>query len=80
MRKTLSQIEDMYAERDRRIAELGTLQRVDIRDLKGFERTGRFIIADKLWNRLTEDAKNALLHDEHAHVRSCARISAMKAS
>ncbi|ERJ38656.1 hypothetical protein L810_6873 [Burkholderia sp. AU4i] len=61
-----------------REAEIFTLsQRAVIleSDLRELDRGGRAVVASMLFAKCDDVARNALLHDEHAHVRSCAVIS-----
>lgn len=61
-----------------REAEISTLsQRAVILefDLRELDRGGRAVVASMLYAKCDDVARNALLHDEHPHVRSCAVIS-----
>lgn len=61
-----------------RKAEISTLsQRAVILefDLRELDRGGRAVVASMLYAKCDDVARNALLHDEHPHVRSCAVIS-----
>lgn len=61
-----------------REAEISTLsQRAVIleTDLRELDRGGRAVVASMLYAKCDDVARNALLHDEHPHVRSCAVIS-----
>lgn len=68
-------IEELYQLREAEVESLGrrdVIHEVDLRDL---DRLGRFMVADGLFEKCDEAARHALLHDEHAHVRSCAEIA-----
>ena len=69
------EIEHLFASRDALIAKLNTKGRIDAKDLLTLERSGKCIVASEHWGICTDDARHALLNDEHHFVRSCAMIS-----
>lgn len=71
-----AQLEVIYADRAKAIAVLAAAGRVDADDLRQLDRLGRCHVANELWNVCTSEARDALLHDEHPHVRSCASLAA----
>lgn len=70
-----AQLEVMYAERDAAINRLAGQSSVDVADLRSLDRLGRFKVAAELWASCTDEARSALLADEHPHVRSAAQIA-----
>lgn len=71
-------LEEMYQARDKAVARLGAQAVITVANLSSLDRIGRFRVADELWSKCDPSARQALLHDEHAHVRSAAVISQMK--
>lgn len=72
------EIERLFEERDRMIANLQAKGAIDAKDLHDLERSGKCIVANEHWNLCTKDARDALHNDGHHFVRSCAAIAASK--
>lgn len=68
--------EDIYRQRDEQIATLEKAGHIGFADIQKLERGGRCIVATYFWNLCDEPARDSLLSDQHAHVRSCADLSA----
>lgn len=67
-----------YAARDREIDRLKAQKKVSTDDIRALDRLGRFLATCELWNLCDRAAQDALLNDEHPHVRSSAAIAATK--
>lgn len=78
MSKSLSPkaLEAQYAERERAILALSSKGVISASDLLDLDRLGRCQVANELWALCDQSARNALLRDEHPHVRSCAVLAA----
>lgn len=74
-RPSNDQLEAFYAQRDGEVAALGRKPVVRAEDLIPLDRLGRFKVANELWVKCDEEARHALLHDEHHHVRSAALLA-----
>lgn len=72
------EIEILFEQRDHLIAKLVTKGAIDAKDLHGLERSGKCIVANEHWHLCTNEAREALRHDGHYFVRSCAAIAASK--
>jgi hypothetical protein len=72
-------VELLYFMREKEVARLASQAIVTVCDLEQLDRGARFSVASTLFDRCNEEAKYALLHDEHPHVRSAATISNDKA-
>lgn len=70
--------EQLYALRDSEVRFLAAKPSISVRDLAPLDRGARFRVATELFPACDVDAKHALLHDEHAHVRSAASLSSQK--
>ena len=74
-RYTTEQIERLYEVRNAYVASLKIIGYVTIADLHRLDRLGRFRVADECWFICSPQAREALLADQHPHVRSAAVIS-----
>lgn len=72
---TLDEAKRLYEMRDAFIQQLVLKARVSQSEIQQLDRTGRCIVASNHWHICTRDAREALLSDEHAHVRACANIA-----
>ncbi len=72
---TQREVTAIYAKRDAAVSGLIARRRVTAADVAQLDRLGRCEVADKGWKFCTLDARQSLLGDAHAHVRSCARIA-----
>lgn len=70
--------EQLYAQRDSEVRLLAAKPSISVRDLAPLDRGARFRVATELFPACDVDAKHALVHDEHAHVRSAASLSSQK--
>ena len=70
--------EQLYALRDSEVRLLAAKPSISVRDLAPLDRGARFRVATELFSACDVDAKHALVHDEHAHVRSAASLSSQK--
>lgn len=71
-------LERIYAERRAQVQRLGEKPSISAGDIQALTRHGRIQVADELWATCDQDARQALLHDEHAHVRSTAEIASKR--
>lgn len=69
-----SQIQVIYAEREAQIKVLSKRHSIIAEDVHALTRHGRFQVADELWAKCDQGARTALLNDEHAQVRSAAKL------
>jgi hypothetical protein len=68
-------VHQLYQMREVEVELLGQRDVIQEADLRDLDRLGRFWVAGELFEKCDAAARHALLHDEHAHVRSCAEIS-----
>lgn len=68
-------VDQLYCKREEEVARLSSQAVITVSDLSGLDRGARFAVADKLFSRCNDEAKYALLHDNHPHVRSAATIA-----
>lgn len=68
-------VDQLYSKREEEVARLAAQAVITVSDLSGLDRGARFAVADKLFARCNDEAKYALLHDNHPHVRSAATIA-----
>ena len=68
-------VHHLYAVREAEIARLAQQSTIRAGDLLSLDRGARASVAALLYERCDVEARHALLHDEHAHVRSCATVS-----
>lgn len=71
-------VEQLYALRDSEVRLLAAKASISVRDLAPLDRGARFRVATEFFSACDVDAKHALVHDEHAHVRSAASLSSQK--
>ena len=78
-RGTPAQIDDLYRARARALASLREQAArglaVSAAQVNALDRLGRCAACNDLWAAMTPEAKDALLHDEHPHVRACADLA-----
>lgn len=72
------QLDEIYAKRERDVAELGRKAVIQAADLVPLDKLGRCAIADNHWAKCSPEAREALLKDQHHFVRSCAEIAAKR--
>lgn len=76
------EVQAIYDRRDRDLARLAlrasSPRGIDVGDLHALDRLGRVRVANELWGLCSEVARQALLTDEHAHVRSCAALASTR--
>jgi hypothetical protein len=76
-----AKIQALYDRRDAALSALHQQDKpVDLVHLAELDRLGRCRVADELWSRCTDTGRESLLHDEHPHVRSCAKIAEQEAA
>jgi hypothetical protein len=73
---TPAELEALYAEREHAVASLARkLSSISLADIDTLDRLGRGQVAADLWWRCDTEARQALLNDSHAHVRSTAVLA-----
>lgn len=70
-----SNVAALYALGDAALAKLKAARRIEASDLAALDRRSRCIVASDLWGCCAQDARTALLTDEHHFVRACAKLS-----
>jgi hypothetical protein len=68
-------VHQLYALREAEVESLGAQTQIAVADLHVLDRLGRAVVAGSMFEKCDAAARHALLHDEHAHVRSCALLS-----
>lgn len=68
-------VKKMYSLREAEVLALAQKDVITVDDIQALERHGKWQVADELYSKCDLQARNALLTDEHPHVRSCAEIS-----
>ena len=68
-------VHQLYWLRETEIKNLSQQESIGVSDLESLDRGARFGVASLLYTKCDAAARNALLHDEHPHVRSCAELS-----
>ena len=68
-------VHQLYQLREREVEALRHLVDIKEADLRRLDRIGRAVVAGLLFEKCDDAARHALLHDEHAHVRSSAERS-----
>jgi hypothetical protein len=69
------ELKTRYQKRLEQVADLSRKGSVTATELLALDRLSRLKVANELWNICDQSARDALLDDEHAHVRSCARLA-----
>lgn len=54
---------------------LATKEVIEVQDLHTLDRIGRYEVAERYFAKCSPAARDALIHDEHPHVRSCAALA-----
>lgn len=65
----------LYELAEKEAAVLGRKEVISVDDILSLERNGRVIVSDMFFHLCDEQARTALLHDEHHFVHACASIS-----
>jgi hypothetical protein len=65
----------LYRLREAEIEALSAAHVITEANLRDLDRLGRLMVAEGLFEKCDEAARYALIHDDHPHVRSCAKIS-----
>jgi hypothetical protein len=65
----------LYELREREVERLSRRDVVVVADVQSLDRSGRAMVAMSLFAKCDVAARNALVHDEHPQVRSCAVLS-----
>ncbi|CAE6795017.1 hypothetical protein R70006_05031 [Paraburkholderia domus] len=68
-------VQQLYAVRDLQVDALAERATVTTTDLADLCRSGRFKVADELFQKCDDQAQHALLNDRHPHVRSAAILA-----
>lgn len=68
-------VHQLYRLREAEVERLSQRDVIKEADLHDLDRGARAVVAGMLYGKCDEAARHALLHDEHAHVRSAAVIS-----
>lgn len=68
-------VKKMYEVREAEVLELSKKNVISVVDIQKLERHGKCQVASELFSKCDPQARDALLSDEHGHVRSCAEIS-----
>ncbi|MBB5546583.1 hypothetical protein A8H39_01975 [Paraburkholderia fungorum] len=71
----LAVVHQLYQLREAEIERLTHRDVIVAPDLQGLDRGARFLVAATLFEKCDDAARQALLYDEHPHVRSCAVIA-----
>ena len=78
MYPSITEIEAIYAKRDKDIAALGKKETITMDDLAGLDRLGRFQVVSCLWKKCSKEVRHALANDSHHSVRSAALLETCK--
>ncbi|MEL7968086.1 hypothetical protein AAG587_17085 [Vreelandella neptunia] len=71
--------EAVYAKRAAVVQAVASTGSIKVNDLPELDRLGRFTVAMEHWSICDQGARDALLNDQHPHVRSCALNRSQKA-
>ena len=80
MSKSAEQSRAEYTQRAWTLRRLSRQSSITAADLQATDRLGRFDIACRHWHKCDAVAKQTLLNDGHAHVRSAALLERMIAA
>ena len=69
------QLEEIYEARRKQLELLDQKAEIQLADLKDLDRLGRCSVAGDRWAKCTQSVRDALINDEHPHVRSIATLS-----
>lgn len=80
MSKSANQSRAEYTHRAWLLRRLSRQPSIAVTDIQSTDRLGRFGVACHHWSRCDSIAKQALLNDGHAHVRSAALLASIAAA
>jgi hypothetical protein len=69
------ELEAQYQVRHDLVGALVAKGKIQASDVLSLDRLGCIKVANEFWSICDQSARDALLHSEHAHVRSCARLA-----
>lgn len=72
-----AELEAFYERRDSEVQALSEKGSVSAEDLLKLDRLGRFKVANELWAKCDDGARDSLRNDEHHSVRSTAVLAAV---
>lgn len=75
MKYDIKKIEQMYSDQFQLVDNLVRMDSISASDLVELNRIGKYRLIDIAWGLLTQDARIALLNDEHHFVRASAQLA-----